>query len=372
MSARELQSEQQVLDKWRQKGPIGKLHNIVKFIRRSSQRREEFLRTALNDKATFGELDHLMVISDNATRWNSAYHMIDRGLKLRNRIDIYCGHHQRPVRAPRAEDGDNGSVKDDTLTSDDWAILSEIASVLRIFMKATTCLEGRAKLGSHGAALEVLPTFYGIYNDMKRHRDRYGALNNPDLDYGSMEHVHLFHSLNAAINKLDKYKELLSQSPIYVAATVMNPCFRWLWYQQNAPEDLICKKTDVKQIWENHYDSPLSRPSSRSTSSAAPNSMEDYSFISFFQPPQQQNEPQDAYTEYCETNFKVKTHVLNLKRSANSGSTVYICLWLLWRSTLLLFLLCRLNVNVYSAAPLTLSRTSEAHSKTIQSKQMSV
>ena len=298
-SATAIQSEQQELDIWRKKGPIGKLHNIVKFIRRSSQRREEFLRIAVNDGSNFEGLDDLMVISDNVTRWNSAYQMIIRGLKLRNRIGLYCSQNQKPTRPPRAEDGDDGSVKNDTLTSDDWALLTEIADILKVFEEQTKNLEGRAYRGAHGTAWEVLPSIQNIIAATKKKRDYHGALCNPASEFSSPEHVVIFHSLNTCINKLEKYKALLNVSPVYMAATVMNPAYRWRWCQHNTPEDLIRKQAEVRQMWDDLYGALATSDNSRPSSSAQNHTFQS-TFTDAFRLPAEPESPNDAYTEYCE------------------------------------------------------------------------
>lgn len=89
-SAREGSDLQKELNIWRKRGPVGKLHNVVVFICRTPQRRESFAKIkglTLDEGSNF---DHLNVVTDNATRWNSLYAMIDRALKLRERIDSYC------------------------------------------------------------------------------------------------------------------------------------------------------------------------------------------------------------------------------------------------------------------------------------------
>ena len=58
---------------WRTRGPVGKLHNIVVFICRSPQRRERFADLSPEQKGAF---DHLNLVVDNATRWNSLYSII--------------------------------------------------------------------------------------------------------------------------------------------------------------------------------------------------------------------------------------------------------------------------------------------------------
>lgn len=85
---------EQDVDHWRAKGPIGKLHNMIKFIRSSPQRSEHFKRIAQ-------EQDHeeyrlceestaeLEVILNNETRWNSIYMMIERALRKRTDIRAF-------------------------------------------------------------------------------------------------------------------------------------------------------------------------------------------------------------------------------------------------------------------------------------------
>ncbi|RKK65646.1 hypothetical protein BFJ69_g16099 [Fusarium oxysporum] len=71
---------------WRKKGPVGKLHNVVKFIRSSPQRCELFKRISReNDEAQeyllAGEsMAELEVVMNNDTRWNSTHFMTSRAL----------------------------------------------------------------------------------------------------------------------------------------------------------------------------------------------------------------------------------------------------------------------------------------------------
>jgi hypothetical protein len=100
LTKRELKHEVSELKLWRKKGPIGKLHNTVRFIRRSPQRREEFAGFAETGQLGFECLD-LQVLSDNAIRWNSTYTFIDRAIKLRDQIDLFTARHQQPPRKKR-------------------------------------------------------------------------------------------------------------------------------------------------------------------------------------------------------------------------------------------------------------------------------
>lgn len=80
---------------WRKRGPIGKLHNCVVYICRSPQRRERFksIRSITAEEGDLlyeQEFDHLALKADNATRWNSLYLMIERAIKLKDRITLFC------------------------------------------------------------------------------------------------------------------------------------------------------------------------------------------------------------------------------------------------------------------------------------------
>ncbi|KZL82707.1 transposase-like protein [Colletotrichum incanum] len=80
-----LQQDEEDLQHWRKKGPIGKLHNIVKFVRSSPQRTQRFKRITREeiDQRSGGILlceetqREVELILDNATRWNSTYLMIE-------------------------------------------------------------------------------------------------------------------------------------------------------------------------------------------------------------------------------------------------------------------------------------------------------
>jgi hypothetical protein len=77
---------------WRKKGPIGKLHNLIRFICYSEQRRSLFLKVqrqqppAMRSERLRGQ-DAYELKHDNLTRWNSWYDAAERALDLRHAID---------------------------------------------------------------------------------------------------------------------------------------------------------------------------------------------------------------------------------------------------------------------------------------------
>ena len=71
-------SESDIL-KWRKAGPLGKLHNIVVFIRCSTQRMQRFR-----------EISEKKGLLRDDTRWNSKYYMCERAIELTDQIDYFC------------------------------------------------------------------------------------------------------------------------------------------------------------------------------------------------------------------------------------------------------------------------------------------
>ena len=92
-----LRREKEELEAWRKWDPIGKLHNIVVWVRRSHGRRELFLSLAIDEEGK-----KLMLIQDNATRWNSVYSMVERAMKKRDHPITYCAHFHGD-RCPKAD-----------------------------------------------------------------------------------------------------------------------------------------------------------------------------------------------------------------------------------------------------------------------------
>ena len=106
-----LQQEERELELWRKRGPIGKLHNVVVFIRRSPQRREEFKRLQLLD--LLQEFEHLQALADNATSWNSTSDIIERALQLKDPIDLFISRQLAPQRTRERTLADDRLLEED-------------------------------------------------------------------------------------------------------------------------------------------------------------------------------------------------------------------------------------------------------------------
>lgn len=147
---RQDQSDVSRLELWRQRGPVGKLHNLLYHITRSTQRTAIFAKFQ-EDHIPLADHDKIYsLVRDVGVRWNSTYMMIERAIKLRDSIDQYC------FKLTRSADEADKDARLDEISSADWEILVKIKAILKPFFITTKHLEGNATDGSHGALWEVV------------------------------------------------------------------------------------------------------------------------------------------------------------------------------------------------------------------------
>jgi hypothetical protein len=235
-------------DAWRKHGPIGKLHNVVVFIRRTPQRRELFIKISNLEEADFAafalneDTRKLGVIQDNSTRWNSTYMMINRALIKRHEIDSFI------ARCDVEKEAYKRVPTEDHLSPDDWLILAETAAILKPFYTITMRLQSRAKDASHGSAWEVLPAMELLLDHLEDAKLTYQDVSveiNPTIlpppahltrrqrqprqpppspvndDLNDASRRHLRTAINNAWEKLDRYYASTEESPVYVASLVL-------------------------------------------------------------------------------------------------------------------------------------------------------
>ncbi len=179
------------VEKWRKRGAIGKLHNIVVYITWTPQRLQTF--TILSDG--------FRLRRDNDTRWNSWYKMVEWALrpKIRHAVTIFCA--QEPA------------LQDDVLTPPDWTTLAEIHKFLEPFHDATIANEGMGDSIS-----DVLPTMDYLLHHIEATKK-------------TTVLPHLATMMETAWAKLADYYELTEDSPVYSAATVLNPSLKWAYME---------------------------------------------------------------------------------------------------------------------------------------------
>lgn len=269
--------------RWRRKGPVGKLHNIVKFIRASPQRIEA-LKAAAKDleegpySLTEESTAELQLRQNNSTRWNSTYLMIDRAYKKRPEIDLFLARLDHS--APRAQ----RLPAEDRLTSGDWQLLGEIRNILEPLYELTIETQGwpttgqlhlvmtgmeyilthfeawkeiysdpTAKAIKATASLEPLqpqPSRRSVRRRQQREsrnerifqedalplhtRQQYITIRESSVlkEMEPDERSHMRACLNNAWLKLVEYYSALGDSPLYAAALILHPKYNLAYLQR--------------------------------------------------------------------------------------------------------------------------------------------
>ena len=141
---------------WRKLGPVGKLHNCVVWINRSSQRLEEFERRQCVYQP---DVKPLGLIESNDTRWNSNKSEIERAVHLRNPIDdilqkevnewnkYWAKITKNSTQEPPERRRTKPSIVDDYLDDEDWDVITYYLEILNPLEEATMRLQGRSKDG---------------------------------------------------------------------------------------------------------------------------------------------------------------------------------------------------------------------------------
>jgi hypothetical protein len=242
---------------WQANGPVALVKYIVVFIRASDQRRAAFDRLQAKPQT-------LQALKNNKTRWNSTFAMLRRALVLREAIDLFCMQFIKTGELdPKAR------IDDDT-----WALLERICEMLEHFNTATLQFQGHAKEGHHGALWEVLPSIENLIDEMEKLRAQYPFLRpqeRPMVSRGKKATVpvtapqpsnvqFLAVAVNNAWAVLDKYYNLTDQSTAYVLAVVLNPQYKWAFFDGSwalRPEWLNTAKTKVQALWDDYKERHL-------------------------------------------------------------------------------------------------------------------
>jgi hypothetical protein len=264
---------------WRKRGPLGKLHNIIIFICRTPQRRERFANIRSFDSIEKGDFDHLQLVVDNATRWNSLYAMIERAIKLRDRIDRFCidnsdqMHGSRQEKVKTLEDREH-LLRNDVLDADDWRVLAETMSILEKFMKLTKRAEGTESGGGRGILSDYMTTLNSLIDHVRKHRDDINArTSDGDETVSSSSDIHLWECIVNCWTKLDEYFTKVNDTPAHYASVVTVPWMKWKyfehtwkdatsWKDAKSPETwLPGGKKALETVWEEYRDLPFENPS---------------------------------------------------------------------------------------------------------------
>ena len=250
--------ENKAIDERRKVGPLGKLRNLITWIRGSPQRLEGFANTV---ELLCKEVTNARKLTiGSPTRWNGDYLAIERALLMRRAIDIYIA--ETLAQDPRL------SIHRDQLTAEDWIHLTNIAHFVDPFTEKTLKLQGHRP---HGALYDVYPSLERLQKHI--------AL---ALEFYSSSPL-MVTCLTLAHEKLHKYYSKNTLSPILCASLVLNPdmaLFFQVEWDEDGRQDWTQKAHQlVRDLWEKNYKvnlsptsvfSPSPSPASSTTPTLSP------------------------------------------------------------------------------------------------------
>lgn len=279
-------------DEWAKMGPVGKLHNLVVWVSRSTKATCTLRRLQEDDpeKNYPGTLD---VILDNSTRWLSQYYMIQRAIRLRRYleelVDTMIQSARKATRSkfkslqpqhvlPRCLE--SGCL----LTEADWDALAWFQDILAMFDSCLLRLEGDGQARIRKGGVE---TQYGIMWQVAiAYEFLLATLEKAKLEARDRpEPTYYASCINSAWAKLNKYYSKLDETPVYYAATVLHPGIQWTFLAKAYGErqDWLSKaRRLVQTLWEEEYrDLPIQWKISESNLPVAVRARESNPFDSF-------------------------------------------------------------------------------------------
>jgi hypothetical protein len=256
-------SDEQKFKLMREKGIIGRVHNIVRYILRSDQRRQQLavLQSECKENDDLYDYWELTLIKDGGIRWNSTYYMLKRFMEVRPAIELFF------IRWKPATDGGSFNLILDKLEESDWEDIDEYIKILKRFERSTKRLEGnadnRTKSGKkqdeiritnrrYGALWQAVDEMQYLYTMLETFQD---SLTNKDRC------THLQDGVKMAIQKLAKYFEKMDkESPYYFAALALHPQKKKAWFQDKWKKHSLWIQDAMRftrQIFDTYVESEL-------------------------------------------------------------------------------------------------------------------
>lgn len=241
---------------WRKFGCLGRLHNLVRYIRLTPQRREEFAAIVMGgDLSAF---DGLELIQNNSTRWNSWFHSITRALNVRERLELFSARHV-PAK------GSQG-IANFKLDGQHWFELEKIELALKDFYAATLLSEGRKT-----SLADWFSTLDCLLREINETKDHYYDIHTEDDNNFTWAYLQScadaawskcaeYYS-NRQLNWQNRFPEDTDLPPAYYAAQILDPYRKWAWFTQEWVLSGDHEKhrwfenaqLAVKQLWETEY-----------------------------------------------------------------------------------------------------------------------
>jgi hypothetical protein len=166
---------------------------------------------------------------------------------------------------------------DDRLSGDDWGLIEKIQSFLSRLTHTTMSAQGAdATLG------KVIPQMDFILGTYENAKEQF----KDDPIIATM--------INSGWSKMEKYYQLLEDTPAYIAATVLSPNLKWEYIESSWNEEWLPKaKEMMRKFWEDEY-----KPQDLTGFTCEPTSVTDNTFENWFSTVSAKPSPIDEYERY--------------------------------------------------------------------------
>ena len=223
------------LQAWRKKGPIGKLHIVIRHARASPARRE-FFKSKQREAAPDVERLYSLVL-DRGIKWNSTCDMLERAFKLKDAIELYQSHFKSDNDEP---------LDNDVLSPNDWLELRELLDLLLPLKAVSLTLQSDGKDCNNGCLWQSLPAIDYLMTKLEALKTSHMHLPN----------THFKAAINFGWKKLDKYYQLSDNTPAYRAAIVIHPAKKMAWleakWRQHHPLWITAAKDAVYSLYDEY------------------------------------------------------------------------------------------------------------------------
>src|SRR5579871_6601675 len=152
---------------------------------------------------------------------------IGRALNCKMRIQQFCENHN-----PKHGEG----IENDRLKPQHWRLLEKLHDTLGAFYETTLCGEGNNNtLGDWFYSLDyLLDSINSSKIEFEELADKYPK---------SEEYTFLQASAAAAWAKTEEYYGKADTSAAYYAAAILNPAYKWEWFEERWGND------ETKKVW---------------------------------------------------------------------------------------------------------------------------
>ncbi|KAG9379906.1 Dimer Tnp hAT domain containing protein [Pyrenophora tritici-repentis] len=222
---------------WKKFGCLGRLHNLVRYIRLTPQRREEFATIIIG--GDLSQFDGLELIQNNSTRWNSWFYSITRALNVRERLELFSARHV-PGKG-------SVGIANFKLDGQHWFELERLNSLSKTSMLQLCFLKiSETKDHYHDIHTEDDNNFTWKYLQ--------GC-----ADAAWLKCVEYYN--NQQLNWQNRFPEDTDLPPAYYAAQILDPYRKWGWFRQewvlHGDEEkkrwFENAQLAVKHLWETEY-----------------------------------------------------------------------------------------------------------------------